>query len=357
MIRKAIKARAASVLCRTGMDRLVGSFAAPQGQPLVLGYHRVVEDFASSAELSIPPMLVSRKMLERQLDWIGTRYRFVDLDELGKRMESGNLTGVGRPLAAVTFDDGYQDFYEQALPLLLKKGIPSAVFVVTDLVGTTRLQAHDKLYLLLKRRIARLKPGTCGDYPLPKIAGMTTFQATRILIETLPRNAIEKVIHALEEEDPIADEALRAFHSLAWETVNRISRAGVIIGSHTKTHTLMTNERPDRIAQELTDSRAEIEKKLCLPIQHFAFPNGFYDTASVEAAADAGYRFGYISCSHQSAVHPALTIPRTLLWENSCLDADARFSESLLSCEVNGVFSFVNRCRQRHTATAGANHG
>jgi peptidoglycan/xylan/chitin deacetylase (PgdA/CDA1 family) len=357
MIRRAIKSRAASVLCRTGMDRLVGSLAAPQSLPLVIGYHRVVEDFAFSAELSIPSMLVSRKMLERQLDWIGTRYRFVDLNELGRRMEYGSVSGAGRPMAAVTFDDGYNDFYEQALPILLKKGIPSAVFVVTGLVGTTGLQAHDKLYLLLKRRLGRLKLTSCGDFSIPKIAGMTPYQATRILLEALPRNAIEKVIHALEEEDSIAEAVLKPFHPLTWEVLDRISRVGVIIGSHTKSHALMTHERPERITDELVDSRAEIEQKLGIRVEHFAYPNGFYNAASLEAVAAAGYQFGYITCTHQNAAHPTLTVPRTLLWENSCLDSRHGFSESMLSCEVNHVFSLVNGCRQRHTVNVGNNYG
>src|SRR6478752_443816 len=138
MIRNWIKSSAASVLCRTRMDQVVGSSSGARRVPLVLGYHRVVENFASSAETSIPSLLVSRQMLERHLDWIGKRYRFVDLNELGARLESGDIED--KPIAAVTFDDGYSDFYDQARPLLQKKGIPAAVFVVTGLVGTKNVQ-------------------------------------------------------------------------------------------------------------------------------------------------------------------------------------------------------------------------
>ena len=113
----------------------------------MIGYHRVVEDFASSAETSIPSMLVSRQMLERHLDWIGRRFRFVSLDELGARLDASDSRDD--PIAAITFDDGYRDFYDHALPLLKQKGIPAAVFVVTDLVGTTaRASPRQALSLL-----------------------------------------------------------------------------------------------------------------------------------------------------------------------------------------------------------------
>src|ERR1700722_12347053 len=104
MNRNWIKAGYAAALCRTGISRIMDSFSGQRNAPVVIGYHRVVEDFESGCHTSIPSLLVSRQMLEEQLDWIGRRYRFVGLDELGARLESGDN---GRdPVAAVTFDDG-----------------------------------------------------------------------------------------------------------------------------------------------------------------------------------------------------------------------------------------------------------
>jgi hypothetical protein len=80
MIRSWIKTGAAEILCHTGLDKVAGALSGARRLPLVIGYHRVVEDFASSAQTAIPSLLVSRRMLERQLDWIGRRYRFVDLN-------------------------------------------------------------------------------------------------------------------------------------------------------------------------------------------------------------------------------------------------------------------------------------
>jgi peptidoglycan/xylan/chitin deacetylase (PgdA/CDA1 family) len=333
------------------MDEVIGSWSGARDIPLVVGYHRVVEDFASSAETSIPSMLVSRRMLEVHLDWIGQRYRFVDLNALGARIESGD--GGNDPVAAVTFDDGYGDFYDHALPVLQKKGIPAAVFVVSGLVGTKRVQLHDRLYLLLARRFRRRmkQSGVRTTFPFPGIDAMTPYRAMRTLLEALPLAAIEQVTQALEAEDPIEEDTFKSFQALTWEELNAIHRAGIEIGSHTKSHALMTNESRRRVQDELTGSRRELEQRLPTRICHVAYPSGCWDTNSVEAAASAGYKFGFTGCMHRDARHPLLTIPRVMLWQDACLDSHRVFSESLLSCQVHRAFELVAGCRQCHEVT------
>lgn len=324
-------------MSRTGLDKFVGSLSGAKGVPLVIGYHRVVEDFASSAKTSIPSMLVSRRMLERHLDWIGRRFRFISLDELGARLEARD--GREDPVAAITFDDGYRDFYDHALPVLKRKGVPAGVFVVTDLVGTKRVQVHDKLYLLLASRFR------------PNSGAPTPFQAARALLETLPQAEIEKVIQTLESEVSISEDTFRPFYSLTWEMLHEIRRAGMTVGSHTRTHVLMTNESRQRVMEEVAGSREDIEGRLGTGVQHFAYPSGLFNTAAVDAVAGAGYRFGYTTCTHRDAGLPLLTVPRTILWENSCRDSHGLFSGSILSCQVHRAFDLVSGCRQRHATS------
>src|SRR5689334_11060495 len=115
--------------------------------PFIAGYHRVVENFEESARRSIPSMLISGGTFEKQLDWIGRRFRFVSLDEIGLHLADGRP--FAKPAAAITFDDGYADVYRYAFPILKRKGIPAAVFVVTELIGTRTPLLHDRLYARL----------------------------------------------------------------------------------------------------------------------------------------------------------------------------------------------------------------
>lgn len=362
MIRSWMKSGAAEVLSRTGLDKVVGSFAASRGDAVVIGYHRVVESFAESAATSIPSMLVSRQMLERHLDWIGRRFRFVSLDELGARMDGSDSSMD--PIAAITFDDGYRDFYDYAFPLLQQKGVPAAVFVVTDLVGTTDVQLHDKLYYLLAKRAAvrRSKAGELArllkgfGVSIPGIVASTPYQATRTLLEALAQESIRRVVAILESEASVSEDTFTPFYSLTWEMLARIQRAGMTIGSHTRTHVVMTNESAPRLVDETTGSREEIERRLGTGVRHFCYPSGQFDTASVNAVAKAGYRFGYTGCSHRDPVRPQLTVPRTLLWENSCGDFRGAFSGPILSCQLHRAFDVVSGCRQHHRAGQESGH-
>ncbi len=352
MIRNWVKSRVAGFLSHTGMDRIVGSLSGAGRVPVVIAYHRVVEDFAYSVETSIPSMLVSLRTLERHLDWIGRRFRFVSLDELGARLVSGPSD---ESIAVVTFDDGYGDFYFHAFPLLKRKGIPAAVFVVTDLIGTTRMQTHDKLYLLLTRKFGlQIKPAEMAGLlqrlgiSLAGVNATTPFEATRLLLEGLPQAGIQQVLGLLESDVEFAEDGLQPFHSLTWDMLTTIRRAGITVGSHTCTHVLMTNENDHTLRHEVTGSREALEQRLGGPVQHFAYPGGLFNQASVDAVGSAGYQFGYTTCKHRDARHPVLTVPRNVLWENSCQDSRGVFSPAMLSCQIHRVFDWTSGCRQRH---------
>jgi peptidoglycan/xylan/chitin deacetylase (PgdA/CDA1 family) len=328
MIRAWIKAGASNFLARSGVDRIFRR----RELPVVVGYHRVVEDFVHSARTSIPSMLVSVRMLERHLDWIGRRYRFVDLDELGAAMESGE---AGR-MAAVTFDDGYQDFYELALPLLQRKGIPAAVFVVTGHVGTECVHLHDKLYLLLVRR-----------------ERLDAYRGVRRLIERVSLEELRAAVAAMEVTDPLPAELVEQFRSLSWEQLARVQASGFTVGSHTCTHVLMTNETAERVRNEAAESRRDIQSSLGAAPRHFAYPSGRFDTAAVRAVAEAGYSFGFTTCTHRNRVYPNLTIPRTLLWEKSSLNSVGAFSGAVLDCQIHHAFGWLGGCPEHHAIARG----
>lgn len=352
MIRAWIKSGVARVLSGIGPEKISGWVWGSRNLPVVIAYHRVVEDFAHAAKTSIPSQLVSLQMLERHLDWIGRRFRFITLDEVGSRLESGD--GSDLPAAAITFDDGYRDFHDLAFPLLQKKGIPAAVFVVTDLIGTNCAQVHDKLYLLLARRRQRR---LLNDSDLPDISDMSPYQATRALIEALPLAAVQNIIGFLEVEDSLPEDAFRPFHPLSWEMLERLQRAGITIGSHTKSHVLLTSECDPLVREETRESRMEIEAKLAIQVRHFAYPSSQFNTSAVNAVADAGYRYAYTGCAHRSKQHPLLTIPRTILWEHSSVNSGRFFSPSILDCQIHHAFDILGGCRHSDHVAKGYQHG
>ena len=357
MPRGLIKTGIASALHWTGADNLFA--AGRKNLPLIIGYHRVVEDFRINAARSIAPSLIAARTLERHLDWIGRRFAFITLDELAAWLQGTRQ--FDRPVAAITFDDGYSDVYHHAFPILKRKGIPAAVFVVTDLISTPHLQIHDQLYLLLasaisawrppRRRLVQLLLGLEMPPPLLKKVSMAAgdpFRVMRVLFTTLSQAEIHRVIETLRAEVEVSENAMKELRSLSWEMLGEMSRMGVTVGSHTRTHALLTNETWQKVLDETEGSRQAVEQRLGMTVAHFAYPDGCFNAAAVRAVAAAGYRCAYTTCGHRDVDHPALTMPRRVLWENSCLDAFGRFSSASMSCQVNGVFDFVTQCGKDH---------
>ena len=139
---------------------------------------------------------------------------------------------------------------------------------------------------------------------------------------------------------------------MTWDEVARVHAAGFTIGSHTRTHAILVNETPATVSAELGASRAALESRLGAPVRHFAYPCGQFNAAAVQAVADAGYQYAYTICKHRDMRWLHLTIPRKLLWEKSCVNALGSFSESILSCLVNGSLDFAAPCHLKHREAA-----
>lgn len=363
MLQRLTKTAVAGTLHWTRADEVIGFLAASRHVPLVICYHSVVENIASRTGDSIAPNLITCKMLDCHLNWLGRRYRFISLDELGSQLERGRP--FEEPAVAITFDDGYADVYHHAFPLLKRKGIPATMFVVTDLIGTARLQIYDTLHLLLAHAFSLWKSAPHEltrvlqnlGLSLPERYRMSAvardpFTAMRALLTSFPQDTIARLVGTLEAEIEFEECTLPALHPLGWEMVSEMYRAGMTIGSHTRTHALLINEGWQRVVDETAGSRRELEARLGITVTHFAYPDGQFNDTVVDLVAAAGYRFGYTTCRHRNPAYPLLTIPRVVFWENSSLGALGRFSPAILSCQVNGVFDLMIGCRQEHGVAA-----
>src|SRR2546427_12522762 len=133
MLHAHIKNATACAVSWTGLAGLLRS------NPFIVFYHRVVERLDMSNGMALPAMEIRVPTFECPLDWLNQHYQIVSLDAL-------ETTSGSRPVAAVTFDDGYSDVYHYAFPLLKRKGIPAGIFVITDLVGSTEPPLHEKLH-------------------------------------------------------------------------------------------------------------------------------------------------------------------------------------------------------------------
>jgi peptidoglycan/xylan/chitin deacetylase (PgdA/CDA1 family) len=96
--------------------------------PPVLMYHSVTPQPNGSE-----PYTVSTKSFERQMYWIHQRnYKGMSLKEILKTPRRS----TPRRSVALTFDDGYADFIEHAMPILRHYGFSATVFAIAGQLGS-----------------------------------------------------------------------------------------------------------------------------------------------------------------------------------------------------------------------------
>ncbi len=368
MLRGLIKNAFAMAFDTAGSERLLNFAGGANEPPVVVGYHQVVPEFHQDWRFGITAMQISCEMLERHLDWLGSRYEFVSLDEVGSHFETGEP--FRKPVASVTFDDGYRDVYLNAFPILKRKGIPAAVFVVTDIVGTDTPPLHDRLYSALvagfqhwtspaealSEKLARIHVSEASRKRI--LSGVpNAFATMRNISELLRQAEIESLVSSVEFTLPGSMPALDEARPLTWEMIEEMNAAGITIGSHTKSHVLLTLENSDRVYEEIGESKNVLDRRLGVSTRHFAYPDGRFDAKTAYAVAASGYRFGFTTCKHQLASYPLMSIPRRMLWENSCKDTFGQFSPSVMKCHVHGLFDWISGCNRMHGPLVDAPHG
>ena len=373
-LRKQVKSRISEVLHHTSVDTFIGRAIGVSTSPLVICYHRVVQHFDDSATRAMPSLLVSTSMFEKQLDWLANHFDMVSLEEVLQSsllpdsllpdplLPNPQPTGSerlprskGRRQASITFDDGYADFYWNALPILVKKKIPATVFVVTDLVGTAKLQTHDELYLLLSEWFSRSdRNANVTNDPLWEqleaalALHSDPYNAARYLLAVFSQREVIDMMERLQARVHVSAQSLREFQSLSWSMLKSMIDQGVTIGSHTRSHVLLSHHDQQQVMDELRGSREVLETELGVPATFLAYPDGQFNERIASAAQNAGYTAALTICNHLSHDLPRYTVPRTVLWENACVDDTGQFSPAIMSCLVNGVFGLSSRCTQDH---------
>lgn len=355
--RRHLKSSLARTLHQLSLDTLFGSAFAAADAPLIICYHRVVEDFRDASTRAMPSLLVGTAMFERQLDWLARHYDMVSLDTLFTQPPR-SARALQRRQASISFDDGYADFYWNAFPILKRKGIPSSVFVVTDLVGTPNLQIHDELYLLVSQCFTQPRtPVHDTDAPLTQhleaalLLHTDPYAATRHLLALFSQQEVRDLVALLRERVTVSEQARLELQSLDWDMLRSLHEQGVTIGSHTRSHALLPHHGEHRVADELAGSRRQLGMQLGVPARYLAYPDGQFDERIAQAAEAAGYSGALTICTHVSPTRPRYTTSRRVLWENASIDASGAFSPAVMSCLVNGVFNRAARCAQDHDKT------
>jgi peptidoglycan/xylan/chitin deacetylase (PgdA/CDA1 family) len=234
--------------------------AAPRPPVPILMYHEIAEPSQTDSQLAVPPSAFASQLA--YLHEAG--FHTLTAGTLAEIMNGG--TGKLPDRAVVlTFDDGFEDFHRQALPLLDRYGFTATLYVTTGWVQ--------------------------DNGPLP--AGQ------------------------------------RPGRMLCWSQVAEAAAAGIEIGAHSRLHPQLDQLPRQQLREELRVSKTQLEDRLGRPVPGLAYPFGYSSAAVRAEARDAGHGYACAvgNALPDSATDP-LALPRLTVRRSTTMPTFQQITQS-----------------------------
>jgi peptidoglycan/xylan/chitin deacetylase (PgdA/CDA1 family) len=200
----------------------------------------------------------------------------VTMDELHRRLTERDFS---RRFACFTFDDGYRDNRDFALPVMREFDAPFTVYVASDFaqgVGNLWWIALEMVIAKASHIEASIN-GVATRLDTSTLAAKhAAFERLHDWLRGLPgRDDLAREIKALCGRYGIDHAAICREFCMSWDELKPFAAEPLVgIGAHTVTHCNLA-QQPDEIAsQEMATSRARIESAIQRPVLHFAYPYG-----------------------------------------------------------------------------------
>jgi peptidoglycan/xylan/chitin deacetylase (PgdA/CDA1 family) len=265
-----------SALWFSGAARVLAPWTAGRGAILMM--HRVQPatmhgPFTPNATLSITPGYLDALLRSFRAECIDV----IGLDEAMQRVAAA---GASRPFVCFTFDDGYRDNLEHAMPVFQRHGAPFTVYATSSFVE----RSLDPWWCVLEHIIGQ---STRVDWRTSR--DETLYDTTDLAAKYLAFGALTQAFLQLSVAEVrvqlqrlVEDHGLRVGEVAERETCSfaelRALRAGgAEIGCHTVSHALLMRESESVVCHELTAARATLEAGLGCPVTHLAYPYGKRD--------------------------------------------------------------------------------
>jgi peptidoglycan/xylan/chitin deacetylase (PgdA/CDA1 family) len=322
------------MLLRTLFDLM--SPPGPRARLSVLIFHRVL--------LEPDPLLpgeMHAQRFDRVCRWLAQWLQVLPLEEAVKRLRDGSLPARA---AAITFDDGYADNHDVALPILQRHGLPATFFIATGFLDGGRMWNDTVIESL------RLARSDTLDLRAIRLPGLTSIDVGSLGAR---QAAVDRLLGAIKYLAPAQRDAavtgvataaaveLPRELMLTSEQVRRLAEAGMGIGAHTVSHPILAALPPDAALDEVAGSKQTLEVLLQRPVPLFAYPNGKphqdYSQQTLEVVRACGFSAALSTAwGAATSAGDLFQLPRFTPWD----EGRSRFGWRLLrnfTTPVSGV--------------------
>jgi peptidoglycan/xylan/chitin deacetylase (PgdA/CDA1 family) len=297
-VRELIKNVIAATLYHSGVLRLLLA-RSMRRRGVVLMYHRVLPQEVLHDSYSAASIVVTPPTFEAHLQALNRYLQPVGPQEFFERLTDRKQSLSGHCL--ITFDDGWYDNHDHALPLLERHRVPALIYVATDYVGSDKTFWQERLARML-HMLWRARAGVADLYRDIGVADLLAQSEAQVrgyirtsitALKSQSKESIDVLVSraadALRAQGLIAGE-LGQDRFMTWEQVERLQWGGVVtVGSHAQSHTPIPKLDAVTAAAELRRSNERIAQQIGAVTPWFAFPNGDHDQTTRDLVRAAGY--------------------------------------------------------------------
>lgn len=226
---------------------------------------------------------------ERLLQYLQEHYTIICFRDIAENLDRPT---PAKPLLILSFDDGYYDFYEHALPIILKLGVNANHNIVNACAGEQQVIWTQRLNTLFSHCMNQGKELSFShereSWKLSDFQGnwMHFYLHSYRVFCRIPYT---ERLSMIEEKEQMFNISTKA-RMMNWEEVIHCARQGIEIGSHTYHHdVLSTITDRDILINEIVRSKTELESRIGMPVTVLALPNGQAHADIDEIAALAGF--------------------------------------------------------------------
>ena len=268
---------------------------------IILMYHGFTDQTSFLGIENYQGKHLNVKTFRNQLRYLSSHYSVISLDKVVEHYATGKE--LPKYPLVITIDDGYKSTFTHAYPMLSEFELPAAVFVATDFVDKKEPMWTDRVdYALNEARPATVTANVGGFAQRIAVRNtpekLASANEIRSVLKSGSQELIQDVVKDLERQSgsklSFHDNTPRIYAPLEWNEVVEMLTGGLIsIGSHTKSHYILSKCTPDAAWEELTASKQIIEEKTGTNCDTFCYPNGGtrdFNKQTGKQLQEAGYR-------------------------------------------------------------------